>query len=774
METSGVPIPSMTDYWCTTVSCWDSTLDPCTLPLSSENPLDIPTWSGDYQVSPAPDLEPLKASILDRLLPQSCISAGLSVSKTARAVDEVEVSPFKADLINPCPGRPSQVDHGLEDGPTGLFQKARRGRGNVKHSSQDYWERHRSTIKRLYLDEEKCLEKVMQYMREQFGFSEKKPAYKRMLSQWGISKNIPASQMNILAAKARKRKTLEGKDTHFYVHGRLLEPSKLIRFNGRKSAKTRTTLLTGAATPPCVRYVTPPLDSSSSIQGSSPRDMNYSFSDDSSSLVQTPQSSDMIYSMNHECLQKPVDNDLPIPSIELPKQNLHIASWESALYDELVTQLLPDVPDEIILENSPSPHNQAEQRSSPLIPRLPCGIFKPPVNADTITEHTPSRTVPDGVHVFFDNESSGNSKQDNIPQTCNRRPSTVYSDDRLSQRQRESLLCTVAALEKVKDMILYHYGPENEIFLQQSLGLGLLYQKLLITSKCDKVLADLGTGYSKFCLPVEGSQWTEDDLGNASLPLSEYICCAQPVLEHCTCDQLRELARRNRARMSLRDFQSLQARAIACYLYSGRIGQAVDGLLDLEGTLDPLAMEAYLQSVLEILESYSIDYLNWNRFVPFIQRTLSTVDNKALCGRLHVVSYQLWIAQKIPLEAHLRLVTCSMKYNLHPQASNALAMTEDQLIQQVHRSNKNEFLTQIRIMTDVRTFIKHYQEQGLEDMAERFVLRIWEKCKDSWGLYNSETLHVQALMRGPYAGRLQQILAPGAYDGAMVFDRSFG
>ena len=58
-----------------------------------------------------------------------------------------------------------------------------------------------------------------------------------MLSQWGISKNVPASYMKILAAKARKRKVVEGKETHFYVHERLLDPSKLIRFNGRKAAK---------------------------------------------------------------------------------------------------------------------------------------------------------------------------------------------------------------------------------------------------------------------------------------------------------------------------------------------------------------------------------------------------------------------------------------------------------------------------------------------------------------------------------------------------------
>ena len=200
-------------------------------------------------------------------------------------------------------------------------------------------------------------------------------------------------------------------------------------------------------------------------------------------------------------------------------------------------------------------------------------------------------------------------------------------------------------------MILYHYGPENELFLQQSLGLGLLYQKLLIPSKCDKVMANLGTGYSKFYLPGDSSQWIEDVLGNASLPLSEYICCAEPVLEHCTCDQLRELARRNWTRIPWRAFKSSQSRAIACYLCSGRTGQAVDSLLDLEDMFDPLATEAYLQSVFEILENYSIDYLDWNRFVPFMQRVLSSGNDIPSFERLQKVSHQLWTAQKTPAES---------------------------------------------------------------------------------------------------------------------------
>ncbi|MCJ1284557.1 hypothetical protein MMC26_003890 [Xylographa opegraphella] len=769
MESTETPGPSTIDDWFTTDSCWDLILDPCTFPLRRENHVDIATSGQEYKVSLALALKPPEASILDRVPLQPSTSAVTPVSKTTCVSDDVEVQSYKAGQFNPYLDRPSQASHGQGYGSTAQPPKARRGRRDMKSSSQDHWEQYRSIIKRLYLDEEKCLEEVMQYMREQFEFSEKKPAYKRMLRRWGISKNVPAPDMDIIAAKARKRKAVEGKDTHFYVHERLLDPSKLVRFNGRKPVKHKDSIAAGAATPPYVRYVTPPFKSSSPTQLLSSYDTNNSFSDDRSSMAQTPRSSHMVESMDRECLQDPVNYELPIPSIEFPTQDFDIAVWECASYDETVTQLLPDGLDKKILENCLPPQNKAHQHILPLIPRLPCGIFKPPMHSESVTQQVTNRTMP-GDATVRDKESTGNFNS-TIPQTCRGWPSTVCSEEILTQRQKESMLSTVAALENVKDMILYHYGPENEIFLQQSLGLGLLYQKLSIPLKCDKVIADLGTGYGKFCLPVDSLQWTEDDWGNSRLPFSEYTCCAEPILEHCTCDQLREMARQNRARMLQRAFVSLQSRAIACYLSSGRIGQAVDSLLDLEDMFDTLAMDAYLQSIFELLETYSVDYLHHHRLVPFMRRAFSAGNHKVLSERLHNASYKLWKSQKIPLGAHLRLLTC----NPHLHGSNILAITEEQLVHRIERSNGNDFQAQMHVMRDVQAFANHYQEHRQDDMADAFVLRVWEKCKNSWGFYNSETLRAQQLMRGARAEELPQaLLALGLYDGAMVFDRSFG
>ncbi|MCJ1390011.1 hypothetical protein MMC18_002869 [Xylographa bjoerkii] len=786
MDVFGDLIPSSTSDWCTTDLCWDSTLGPCTFPTGSEKLLDIAAWSEESQTSPTPELVQSEASTFDRFVGQLSTSAESAVSETAYGSDEVEVLSFKAEPNKSLRGLSLQADHGQEYGLTSPPQKARRRRRKVKQSLQDHWERHRSAIKHLYLDEEKCLEEVMHYMREHFGFSEKIPAYKRMLRQWGFSKNVPALQMSVLAAKARKRRAVEGKDTHFYVHERLLDPSKLIRFHRRKTAKDEDEddVAAGAAMPRYIRYVTPPLDPSSSNKSPDLPDRNYSFSNNGSSVVQTPESFDMVYCRKENFLEDPLNDDSPLSSIELsdhvPKSTaiskyaFHIAQWEGPPYDELTTSLLPNVTDESVLENHSLLQAKAGKHTSLLVPRFLCGIFKPPVNMDTIPQQAPSKAVL-GTASEFDQESLESRQQDSIPQIRNGRPSTVYSHDHLSRRQRESLSTTVAALEKVRDMILRQSGPKGEMFLQQSLGLGLMYQELEIPSKCAVVIADLANGYSRFWLPVDSSQWTEDDPDNASLPLSEYTYCAEPIAEHCSCDQLRGFAARNRARMSWRAFKALQSRAIACYLRSGRTGQALDSLLDLEDMFDPLTIEGYLQSVMEILDSYPIDDFNCNRLLPFLQRALPTGNNKGLRERLHRVSCQLWIAQKISLEAHLSLVTGSMKHHWQPEASNALTMVEDQLVHQVDNSNGNEFLTQIRIMRDVRMLTNFYEEQhGRGDIGQAFVLRIWEKCKGSWGLYNSETLQAQELVRGPYTGGLPQILLdPGVYDGAMVFERSF-
>ncbi|MCJ1401839.1 hypothetical protein MMC11_005056 [Xylographa trunciseda] len=784
MATFGDPNSSATSDWCITDLCWDSASCPCTFPSSCQGLPDITTWGEVYQSSPTPDLVPSAARALNSVSRLSSTAAKSSISGTTCAFDGAEYRSSKAKMAESSHELPLQAAHGHEKGLKSPLQKARRRRRNVKQVFQDHWEQHRSTIKHLYLDEEKCLEDVMQYMQEQFGFSEKMPAYKRMLSLWGFTKNIPASHMSILAAKARKRRADEGKETHFYVHERLLDPSKFIRFTKREPVEGENDVAIGSATPPHVRYVTPPSNSCASNKSPNQQDSNYSFYDIDSSVVQTPEGPEMIHRLTQDCLQDPRTDDLSLSLIgmldndpkrsSIPKHTVYITGWEGHPYDEPITRFSPDFTDAVVLENNTPLKAKAQKHTPILIPRFPCGIFKPPVDIETIPQQKPNKAVLHQASIF-DKESSGSRYQDSKPQNRNGRPSTVHSCGRLSRIQQDSLSTTVAALEKVRDMILCQYGPKNEIFLQQCLGLGLIYEELSKRSKCDMVIANLGTGYNKFCLPVDGSQWTQDDLINASLPLSEYICCSEPVLEHCTCDQLRAFAKRNRARMSWRFYISLQSRAIACYLRSGTTGEALDSLLNLEDIFDPLVMEGYLQPVFEILETYSINDLNCSRLLPFLNHAVSIGNNKQICERTYTASCRLWMTRNISLAGHLSLVTTCAKVHSHPPVIDALVMTEDQLLQQIDKSKGNDFLTQIRIMRDVRILTNHYEDHGSIDTARTFVLRMCEKCRNSWGRYHSETLQAQELMQVPCTGRPPQgLLEPGLYNGSKVFDRSFG
>ena len=497
-------------------------------------------------------------------------------------------------------------------------------------------------------------------------------------------------------------------------------------------------------------------------------------------MVQTPESLELNYFLAQDCLQNSLDNDLLISATGssdyvqenavVPRHAVYAAEWKIYLDDSFATKPIQDVIDGSVLVNNLALQTEVEHFISPLVPRLPCGIFKPPMKLDAIMQQVPTKALLDEASIL-DKEPSRRLRRDSMPQGCDRLSSTVYLNDHLSRHQQEYLSTTVAVLEKARSMILCQNGTKDEIFLQQSLVLGLIYEELLIPSKCNEIIADLTNGYSKFWCPVEDAKWTDEDRGNFTLPISDYHCCVEPVSDHCTCDQLREFAIRNRARMSSRAYNTLQSRAIACYLRSSRIDQALNSLLDLEDIFSPLAVGAYIQSVLEILESYPVDSLNCNRLLPFMQRAISSGKNILSGDRTQRVSCRLWTARRITLEAHLSLITGCIDHESHPQASKVWSTTEDQLLQQIGSSDGNGFRIQMQIMRDVQTLTKHYRDQGGLDAAGAFVLRIWEKCKDSWGLYNSETLQALDLMRAlTMDGQQQTCPESDLYDWAMVFD----
>ena len=121
--------------------------------------------------------------------------------------------------------------------------RTRRGEG-------DRWEPYREIIKGLYLDEDKVLDDVRAIMDEKYGFVATEHAYKKRLSRWRMSKNIPAPVMEYMVGIAIARQQQDGKATQFFWHDRPVDGDKLERFRQkmpRESDRGRSTVAPSAS-----------------------------------------------------------------------------------------------------------------------------------------------------------------------------------------------------------------------------------------------------------------------------------------------------------------------------------------------------------------------------------------------------------------------------------------------------------------------------------------------------------------------------------------------
>ena len=86
--------------------------------------------------------------------------------------------------------------------------------------SPDMWEQHRSTIKRLYLDEDKTLPQIKQIMEHEFKFKATSKMYKRRFTLWKIDgKNLKRAEVKQIARRKVERDTV-GKSSRFSKKGR--------------------------------------------------------------------------------------------------------------------------------------------------------------------------------------------------------------------------------------------------------------------------------------------------------------------------------------------------------------------------------------------------------------------------------------------------------------------------------------------------------------------------------------------------------------------------
>ena len=97
----------------------------------------------------------------------------------------------------------------------------------------EIWEIHRSTIKRLYLDEDKTLNEVMATMRKDYGLKATIKMYKSRITKWALAKNCKAKERK---ASARRKVQRDGicKASSFCIRGRQVEIEEGLRPSTRK------------------------------------------------------------------------------------------------------------------------------------------------------------------------------------------------------------------------------------------------------------------------------------------------------------------------------------------------------------------------------------------------------------------------------------------------------------------------------------------------------------------------------------------------------------
>ena len=140
------------------------------------------------------------------------------------------------------------------------------------------WETHRSTIKRLYLDEGNFLKDVMTIMERDHGHKATFKMYKSRIKKWGLDKNCKAKEMKAIARKKVERDAI-GKASLFQIRGRQVEIEEVLRHFKRKSYQSLEALVARdkspeASTPSDIDCLTPgawlsPLDSNDAHLGNS-------------------------------------------------------------------------------------------------------------------------------------------------------------------------------------------------------------------------------------------------------------------------------------------------------------------------------------------------------------------------------------------------------------------------------------------------------------------------------------------------------------------------
>ena len=134
--------------------------------------------------------------------------------------------------------------------------------GRTVATVSEDWTKYRDTIERLYVTEDRSLPEVVALMRAN-GFSATERQYKRRITEWNLDKNIKENEMRAIITLRRTRQG-QGKDSVFYVRGRLVETRKIDRFASRKKINRDN------ASEPLIRHLPPDVRCITPIHGHLP------------------------------------------------------------------------------------------------------------------------------------------------------------------------------------------------------------------------------------------------------------------------------------------------------------------------------------------------------------------------------------------------------------------------------------------------------------------------------------------------------------------------
>ncbi|KAF1994132.1 hypothetical protein P154DRAFT_448388, partial [Amniculicola lignicola CBS 123094] len=99
--------------------------------------------------------------------------------------------------------------------------------------NQEFWEQHRSVIERLYLDEDRELKEVMDFMERRHGLVGSIKQYKTQMTKWNIRKYVKKEEAIAILRKKRNRDVVGTKST-FSLRGKPVDMNNVLRYLGRK------------------------------------------------------------------------------------------------------------------------------------------------------------------------------------------------------------------------------------------------------------------------------------------------------------------------------------------------------------------------------------------------------------------------------------------------------------------------------------------------------------------------------------------------------------